>query len=287
MILSQEFAQLDFNLPKQFTPASLQNFVDCRRRFLLKHIYNLPWPALQGEPALELERRARLGSQFHKLAHQFFLGIPAANLEATIQAEKLYGWWENFQTMALSSQLTGERIPEVNLSAPIGNTRLVGKIDLLLKHPDGKFSIYDWKTSLQPATRRWLAERLQTRIYPYLLVKAGASLNAGAAIMPQQVEMVYWWAEIGHAQESFKYSKKQFEADHAYLTRLVETITRLQPEQFSLTEQVERCAFCQYRSYCERGLHAGLINEPGEQADMEDPFDLAGFDFESVSEIEY
>lgn len=283
---SQAFPQAQFTLPEQYTQASLQDFIDCRRRYLLKHIYNLPWPALQSEPALENERRARLGSQFHKMAYQFFLGIPVDRLNDSIHEEVLQRWWENFLALSQGSELAGERFPEVNLSAPIGSRRLVGKIDLLLKQPNGKFSIYDWKTSIHPTPRRWLADRLQTRVYPYLLVQAGASLNNGEAVQPQQVEMVYWYAEGDQKTERFPYSAKLFRDDQVYLGRLVETITSLQPDQFPLTDQVKRCAYCQYRSLCERGQGAGLLDEQIEAPDAEEA-QLIPFDFEAIGEIEY
>ena len=40
----------------RFSQSSLQDYVDCRRRFQLRYLQNLAWPALQSEPALENER---------------------------------------------------------------------------------------------------------------------------------------------------------------------------------------------------------------------------------------
>jgi hypothetical protein len=44
---------LDF----QFSQGSLQDYVDCRRRFQLRYLDQLAWPAVEAEPLLEHEQR--------------------------------------------------------------------------------------------------------------------------------------------------------------------------------------------------------------------------------------
>jgi hypothetical protein len=39
-----------------------------------------------------------------------------------------------------------------------------------------------------------LKERLQTRLYPFLLVEAGTYLNGGSPIQPDHIQMIYWFA---------------------------------------------------------------------------------------------
>ena len=41
----------------QFSQRSLQDYVDCRRRFELRYLQNLAWPAVEAEPHLEQEKR--------------------------------------------------------------------------------------------------------------------------------------------------------------------------------------------------------------------------------------
>ena len=57
----------------QFSQASLQDFQDCRRRFYLKYVEKLGWPAIEAEPALLNEELMQQGADFHRLVHQFFL----------------------------------------------------------------------------------------------------------------------------------------------------------------------------------------------------------------------
>ena len=71
--------------------------------------------------------------------------------------------------------------PELTLSVPLGDHRLIAKFDLLAIEPGGRAVIVDWKTGQRRQGQSWLAGRLQTRVYRYVLAQAGAHLNDGAA----------------------------------------------------------------------------------------------------------
>ena len=55
----------------QFSQGSLGDFVDCRRRFQLRYMWRLSWPAVQSEPYSEHERVMRRGVLFHQLVQQY------------------------------------------------------------------------------------------------------------------------------------------------------------------------------------------------------------------------
>ena len=69
-------------IPPQFTfsQSSLQDYADCPRRFQLRYLDKLIYPAAETEPALENERHLLEGQLFHRLAQQFILGIPIDKL---------------------------------------------------------------------------------------------------------------------------------------------------------------------------------------------------------------
>lgn len=282
----------DPTLPKgfQFSQSNLQDFVDCRRRFQLRWLLRLAWPAIESQPALEHEREMQRGAAFHHMLHQHILGIPAERLSAMLHDPTLQTWWENYLTF---TQTPGEfaalwqpetrRYPEVTLSAPLGEHRLLAKFDLLAILPDGRALIIDWKTSRTLTRRKWLAERLQTRVYPYLLLRAGSQLYEGA-IPPEQVEMVYWFAAYPDQPERFPYSPKAQRTDQEYLDSLVGLIQRLQGDDFSLTQDDTRCRFCVYRSLCDRGVQAGAFNEMEVEPELADLLEL---DFEQITEVAY
>jgi predicted RecB family nuclease len=273
----------------QFSQGSLQDFVDCPRRFQLKYIEQLAWPAAEAEPALENERHLQLGATFHRMAQQYLLGIPAEKLAPLAARDPdLARWWENFlryaETLGTFNRAELARYPEISLSAPLGEHRLTGKFDLLTRAGD-RFTIYDWKTARKKPKRQWLAEKLQTRVYPWLLVQAGARFNGGKPVRPEQIEMVYWFAEFPAAPMRFPYSRMQFEEDDAYLHALLAEIEALDDTPAPLTDNEKRCRFCVYRSLCDRGLSAGPLDEL-EDPEAADAFDFT-LDFEQIAEIEF
>jgi hypothetical protein len=297
----------------QFSQGSLQDYVDCPRRFQLRYIQRLAWPAVEAEPALESERHLQQGAAFHRLVHQHMLGLSPEHLSSTITDEDLSRWWHNYLESALAD-LPSSLYPEVVLSAPVGGHRLVAKYDLIAVDPalskvEGEVEgpvlsgvegsgqravILDWKTSRKRPQPKWLAERLQTRVYPYLLVRAGSHLNEGRPFHPEQVEMVYWFANFPEDPERFPYDAGQYDADGAYLASLIEEIKELAlslskglgDEDFSLTVQERRCRYCPYRSLCQRGVRAGAFDEAEDELEWDDDFEIA-LDFEQIAEIEY
>lgn len=269
----------------QFSQGSLQDYVDCPRRFQLRYLLRLAWPAVEAEPALENERHLQQGAAFHRLIHQHVLGIAPERLLSTVTDADLRRWWHNYLECG-SKDLPASRYPEIVLSAPVGGYRLIAKYDLIAVDAGRRSVIVDWKTSRKRSRRRWLAERLQTKVYPYLLVRAGSHLNAGQPFEPEQVEMVYWFAEYPDDPARFTYDTAQYEADEAYLTSLIEEIESLGDEDFPLTTQERHCRYCPYRSLCQRGIRAGAYDEIEDELELGEGFDVS-LDFEQIAEIEY
>ncbi len=282
----------------QFSQGSLQDFVDCRRRFYLRYIRQLAWPAALSEPMMEQERHMQDGAQFHRLVQQYLLGIPTGRLSQMGSGGNLKAWWDNF--LSTKASLAGVDTPgyrrsvEYSLSTGLVGARLVAKYDLVATKPASeggspRFTIYDWKTSRSRPPRSWLASRLQTRVYLYLLALASAPLNGGRLIHPEQVEMVYWFASFPAEPEAFPYSLAQFDQDRTDLAALIETITRLagsdDEANFPLTPDEKKCSYCVYRSLCNRGQQAGEAASLEEDASQDQPgFDL---DFDQVAEVEF
>ena len=278
---------MDLPAEFQFSQKSLQDYVDCKRRFLLRYIMCITWPAIETEPVLENERIIQLGAEFHHLVHQHLLGIPEVQLHGLIHDEELRSWWEGYLDYAGSMLEEDEsRYPEIKISAPIEETRMVAKLDLLQAKTGGRWILFDWKTSRKRPKRKWLAERLQTRVYPYLLVRSGIAFNQGKSIDPEMVQMVYWFAGFPEQPEKYNYDGKQYNADHAFLTKLVREITNLTEAGFTLTPDAARCRFCVYRSLCDRGVKAGAMDDIEDIYDPESTSEV-GIDFDQIDEIEF
>ncbi|MCC6301068.1 MAG: PD-(D/E)XK nuclease family protein [Anaerolineales bacterium] len=271
--------------------SSLQDYVDCARRFQLRYVDRLAYPAVESEPALENEKHQREGEFFHRLVQQFLIGIPAEQISKIANTENLQRWWENFlnqENLLGLKDLTG-LYPEATLSASLGNFRLLAKYDLIAVN-ENKAVIYDWKTYRKRPRNEWLAARMQTRVYRALLVHAGAHLNNGVAFDPEQIEMVYWFADYPNDPARFAYTSAQYKRDWDVLTKLADEIQNaLRQAQggassYPLTDDATRCLYCPYRSYCQRGVRAGDADQAEMETEAEELFDV---NFEQVGEIEF
>ena len=100
---------------------------------------------------------------------------------------------------------------------------------------------------------------MQTRVYLYLMVLAGHDLHGG--VEPDQVEMVYWFADDPRDPVRLSYDQQQFDQDERNLRAVVEEIDALAVDEFVLTDDTSRCRFCTFRSLCDRGVSPGGFDE--------------------------
>lgn len=258
---------------------SLQDFVDCAFRFKLRYLDHLAWPAARTDDQLKYELHQRQGVDFHRLVQQWISGIPREVLEANLRDADVMLWWQAFhqarqQFPELDPSTAGRRLAEYTLSARLADRKLMAKFDLLVTQPDGRVTIFDWKTGHQPQPPHRFAARMQTRVYRYL---AAAALPATA---PEQVEMIYWQTSAPHDPIRLPYSADQMQEDRGFLSGLIEQIDSLRPDEFIQTGNQKQCEYCVYRSYCQRG------NQPGSQAAWEST-SADEIDLSDIQPIEY
>lgn len=277
-------------LPADFTfsQSNLQDYRDCPYRFYLRHILHTRWPALVVEDALQFEERAQSGARFHRLVQQFLLGVPEDRLADIVRSDPnpaLSQWWGNFLD-TIPPLLDGDRFVETILTTNLAGSRLLAKFDLILIQPEGNFTIFDWKTSQKKPRKEWLEDRVQTRLYQYLLACSGGVLSRNEPPPPEIIEMLYWYAPFPAAPITLSYHSPAFEQDRAYFTDLIKEIQSRTEKTFIRTGDETRCRFCVYRAHCDRGVTGGDIDE------LEDPdFQPEGLehliDFDQISEIEF
>jgi CRISPR/Cas system-associated exonuclease Cas4 (RecB family) len=271
--------------------SSLQDYLDCPRRFYLRYLQRLSYPAIESEPALENEKHLEEGEYFHRLAQHHWVGIPAEQISKLANTENLKKWWESFLNDKNLSSLRNlpSLYPEYTLSAPLGDFRLLAKYDLIAIE-NNKATIYDWKTYRKRPRDEWLSARMQTRIYRALLVRAGSHLNQGTPFEPEQIEMVYWFADFPNDPARFTYTSAQYQRDWDLLLKLADEIKAAMAQAetnasvFPLTDDQTKCPYCTYRSYCERGVHAGDVDQAEAEMEAEELFDV---NFEQIGEIEF
>ncbi|MEJ5241643.1 MAG: PD-(D/E)XK nuclease family protein [Anaerolineales bacterium] len=269
-----------------YSQSMLQDYLDCPRRFQLRYLDRLEWPAPQSEPLAAQEQHMEEGERFHRLVQQYYLGLPEEALERMANTPNLHRWWQNFRvsTTRPSRQAPQTRLlTEAMLSLPIHpQARLIARFDLVLLAEDGTVRLVDWKTSLKRPSPLRLAARMQTRLYRYLIVAAGKIWNDGREILPENVEMIYWFPE--HPQEPirFPYSAEEYRRDAEWFPLLIQEIE--QAQAFPATEDEKLCLYCPYRSYCARGTRAGAWEEIETEQDLETIFDI---NLEQIAEVAF
>lgn len=258
-----------------FSQSSLQAYANCPRRFWLAYVQQLPWPAQQTKPFDAYEEQMRLGSRFHQSVLRAETGFDADLLAATLDypVDEWFAAYRRHRPDDLPSQFVeSERVLSIPFGNENGRFRLAARYDLIAAERNdtgARAVIIDWKTTSRPTRRARLQEQLQTVVYPFVLVEASASLPWGP-IEAGQVEMRYWFTAAPDEPVVFRYSRDLHAANRSRLQGLLAEILAGEREgDFPKVPDTERnrrhlCAYCVYRSRCDRGIDAG------ELADVDD-----------------
>jgi hypothetical protein len=253
-----------------FSQSSMQDYHDCPRRFQLRYLEHRRWPAPKTSDALESERRMNLGSAFHRLMTRFHSGIPAKALEVTLGTDQmLRRWWDSYRQSPPPGLPHDVVFPEIALSTRLLNYRLEARFDLLSGQRGRAWAILDWKTGRHRGPRNWWARRLQTHVYPFVLVWAGATLNGGEPIIASQVQMLYWFAQFPMQPEVFQYDEQTCRSDERMLQDMVMEIEGRSEGEFPKTTDQRRCRYCIYRSLCWADVRAGPSRDIVDDGDFE------------------
>lgn len=278
------------NLPVDFdfTQSNLQDYVDCPYRFYLRYILRIKWPALVVDDAVDFEVLGQTGARFHRLIQQYLMGIPEdrlGDMAAADPSPDIADWWDGFLGN-IPPYLKGKQFVETVLTTTLTQHRLLAKYDLILVQDDGSLIVFDWKTSQKRTRKVWLLERVQTRLYRFVLTQAGSNLATVDSVKPEQIIMHYWFAPHPETPIALPYSQDAYAEDMAYFTGLIEQICRTDKDGFLRTNDLNKCRYCIYRSHCDRGVEAGDL------ASFED-FNLEAEDieqdieFENIPEIQF
>lgn len=268
-----------------FTQARFQDYLDCKRRFQLRYLMEQPWPAHVMEPADKFELHVEQGRLFHQLIHRYLLGMPEDVLHVYAAEPPLAYWWQDFLEYGLDDVPT-IRFPEVTQASSLEGFRLVGKFDLIAIDEAGKVLIVDWKTSKYIPRVSELRQRMQSRLYPFILAREGLGRFGFETITPDQIRMRYWYAQEPHSSKEFKYSQAQYALDEEYLIRLMREIANMETEKFPLTDDLHKCEYCRYRSLCDRGIGAGPMSELDRELEELDDWPEV-IDLDELPEIEF
>jgi len=254
-----------------FSQSNLQTYSDCPRRFWLSYVQRLPWPAVEASPIQEAEYVIRLGEAFHRALQRAEAGIEPELVAAQLE-DPLDTWFASYRQYRPRDlpidEVKVESVLTTSLNAGIEGTtiRLSAKYDLLAIESRQRAVIIDWKTTRRRTEPTHLRQRLQSQVYPFVVVEASANLPWGP-LSPEQVEMRYWFTVAPDEPVTLRYNAEQHEANRNLLQRMIgQILTGEREEDFPKLPDTEAnrarvCAYCAYRSRCDRGVLPGDLND--------------------------
>jgi len=263
-----------------YSASKLQDFLDCERKFELKHLLRRECPAIISEPAHLVETRAELGRRFHFLTHQLFCGVPASAIFTQIKDDTLKSWFDAFLNFFPS--LKGKpRFSEFLLLSRINNRSIITVFDFM-QLSDNKFiQIFDWKTGPYLPSQKSAAKKIQTILYPIAvwISKENLFSHDGSRLQPL-VKMCYWYPQFPDGTIEFVADQEKIQNNIDHIGQLIERIESTKIGAFRQTDNIKQCGYCLYRSICDRGKIAGKM----EFKDSEDS-GVFEVDFDQLTEI--
>jgi hypothetical protein len=271
-------------LPLNLNQGILQDFIECPRRFQLKMLDDLPWPAAHTSRLDQFDQSIILGNRFHLLCYQFFSGMNVSDLEQSIDDPILMDMFQSFIPYGYSFR-DHLHFSEQLISCSFLKHKLVAKFDLLVEIEPSLYTIIDWKTSPTKPNRKTLSDRIQTILYPFILHQAGHLLTGGKEISAETIQMRYWYPLSSEPEEIFPYSNQIHQDVLDNLTKIISSLNQmlLSGDIFPLTNDKDLCTYCNYRSLCDRGISPGEFDYflPDEQEDLSN----FRFDLENIEEV--
>jgi len=268
-----------------FSANNLQDYLDCPRRFELRYILKQNWPAITSQPVLEMENRISMGNRFHLLAHQYLSGISGEILSNTIDDPDLGLWFSRFQEY-IGQYLKFQYFSELSIIMPFEGFRLIAVFDFISLMETNKIRIGDWKTTSHMPKKEIYLQSVQSTLYPFLAYETRINIFPQTSMLQHQDQsMEYWFPGFPESTIAQEYSASFHTNNRVMLSTLISEISQKEPGDFEKTSNNKRCAFCQYRSLCERGIQAGSSEDAENETESNWVSDDLNFD--QIEEIEF
>lgn len=233
---------------RHMSAMSLKIFQLCPLRFKFRYLDGL-FLALPSAGTAEDRWAIERGEHFHLMARRYYAGLDPATLADPVEQQELDHW---LSLLAGFLPRTFDRAfyPELELRLNRPDMRLMAKFDLVVVDPDGRATIFDWKTERRMPRRKFLEQSFQTIIYRYMLCAAGGAYSPVGRFKPEQVQMIYWNPIYPHRWERLDYSEAQYRLDEEYLQRQIALILATPADRFLATPDRSVCARCEYQMLC-------------------------------------
>ena len=232
-----------------FSQSNLQNFMDCALRFRLRYLERMPWPAPFTLEAQGFEAERKAGDTIHRLIRGYFEGLDPLSLlnNALLHGELTEVWLRQVMD---AFPLTESDIyrAELRIDQILGGVPATAIYDLVGQE-SGKVLIIDWKSSNRRPNFRRIRESAQKRLFPLVMA---AHLQESQTEY-SNLEMTFWELNFPESSFRFIYNQDLYAADLAWFIDLTAQIKNLSSEGFRASEDLRKCRYCQYQSYCRRG----------------------------------
>ena len=268
-----------------FSANNLQDYLECPRRFELRYILKQNWPAITSQPVLEKENRISLGNRFHLLTHQYLSGISGETLKNTMDDPELGIWFKHFQEY-IDQYLNFQYFSEFSVIMPFEGFRLMAVFDFISLMDTNKIRIGDWKTTSRLPKKEIYLQNVQSTLYPFLAYETRLNIFPQTSMSQHQdLSMEYWFPGFPENTIAWEFSSSIHANSRAMLSSLVSEISQLGSGDFEKTSNDKRCALCQYRSLCERGILAGSSEDAGNETEIN--WESDDLDFDQIEEIAF
>lgn len=237
-------------LPQRFTftQQSLSTFEACTRKFRLKYIHRLHFPASHEADSIQQLRR---GNDFHLMAYRYFMGIPTGAEWIAKEDAFCRSWMERLQARFVL-QPSRRYLPEYRLRITQPYP-LEANIDLVEWNED-EMVVWDWKTGMQGRGGGVQASRLlsgwQTVVYMYMIKELSLRLT-GREWECSKIHMHYWSPETGRDIAVLEYSDALHESFQKRLLQKIDEILHHNALLFDRAVVEKSCRYCEYKKLCD------------------------------------
>jgi hypothetical protein len=268
-----------------FSANNLQDFLDCPRRFELKYILKQNWPGVISLPVQEMEYKIQIGSSFHKVAHQYLSGIPAADLNKSIDDSDVKNWFATYLEF-IGPYLNHLYFSEFAVTTPFGGSHLIAVFDFISFQNNKNIFIGDWKTTSHRPKKEVYSQSIQSVLYSFIAFETRSHIFPGSDHLNQEdFSLKYFFPAFPEETITLEFNSSTLATNQAILLGLIREISNKEPGSFEKTTNEKRCAYCQYRSLCERGIQAGKLDN--EEVKPEIDTVLENLDFDQIEEIPF
>ena len=177
---------------------------------------------------------------------------------------------------------SNKHFSELRLFAPLERHKIIAIYDLIMQTSAEKIIIFDWKTAMNRPKSRYIFDKPQSLVYPYVLRKNYEALFPGIQQKPH-ITMIYWYPEFPNDTLRLDYSDERHVETVPLLKDQLNAINKnIEDNHFPLTNNKAKCKYCPYRSLCDRGVFAGELKDLDQIVPAEEEIEINFLDLPAL-----